>query len=144
MAQFIGTSMPSGFAGAITRGFYDNTVEQKQAVSDTIGFGIPVKLTGGKVAAVSAGTDAVYGFTVREYGQTDAVGAQSVPMATVLRRGYLAVKCTAGTPAAGGKVYLVTATGAITADSASATVLAGATFMGAADAAGIVEISYNI
>lgn len=141
MAQFIGSSMPSGFAGAITRGFYDNTVEQKQAASDSLGFGLPVKLAAGKVAAVTAGTDAVYGFTVREYGQNPS---QSVPMAAVLRRGYLAVKCTAGTPAAGGKVYLVTATGAITADSASATALAGATFMGAADADGIVEISYNI
>jgi len=145
MAQFIGSSMTSGFAGAITRGFFDTTIEQKQAAATGIGFGLPVKLdSDGKAAAVTAGTDAVYGFTLREYGQVDQDGRQDRAIVAVLRRGYIAVKCTAGTPAAGGAVYLETATGAITAESSSGTALAGATFMGAADADGLVEIAFNI
>lgn len=144
MTQFITSisPMPRGYAGQVTRGFYESTIETKEAAA-AIGFGLPVKLdTNGKAAAVTASSDDVYGFTVREYGQADAAGAQDEAFVAVLRRGYLAVKVT-GTAAPGGKVYLTSA-GALTATAASNTALAGATFCGKADADGIVEIAFNI
>lgn len=145
MTQFITSISPaaSGYAGQVTRGFYDSTVETKEAAA-ALEFGVPVKLDAtGKAAALTAGSDAVYGFTVREYGQADMSGKQTEAFVAVLRRGYIAVKVTGGTAAPGGKVYL-TAAGAVTAASPSTTALAGATFCGKADANGIVEIAFNI
>ena len=53
------------------------------------------------------------------------------------------MKVTAGAAKAGGKVY-ATAAGAISATAESNTEIAGAVFMGAADANGIAEVSFNI
>lgn len=142
MTQFISSisPMPHGFAGQVTRGFFDNTVETKEATT-AIGAGLAVKLdTTGKVAKVSAAADAVYGFVVREFGQAGSAEEQS--LVAVLRRGYLAIKVT-GAPAVGGKVYL-TSSGELTATAASNTAVPGATFCGTADASGIVEIAFNI
>ena len=144
MTQFITSISPaaSGYAGQVTRGFYDSTVETKEAAA-ALEFGVPVKLDAtGKAAALTAGSDAVYGFTVREYGQADMSGKQTEAFVSVLRRGYLAVK-SAGTPAPGGQVYL-TSVGALTAEKSSNTALSGASFCGKADADGLVEIAYNI
>lgn len=151
MPQFIGTSMPRGFAGALTRGFYDNTTEVKanDASAPVYAFGVPVKINsaGTGVTPVTAGSDAVYGFAVRLYGQVNfAPNGQSVQNqqpVTVLRRGYMAVAVTGGTAALGGKVYL-DASGKISADSSSNTEIPGCIFMGAADADGLAEIAFNI
>ena len=121
MSQFIGTSMPRGFAGEITRGFFDFTTEVHK----------------------NNGTVKAFGFAVREYGQVDAAGVQKDDILTVLRRGYMVVKTAGGTPALGGTVYLKT-DGTITADKGTNTAIPGCTFMGAADASGLVEIAFNI
>lgn len=142
MSQFISTSMPRGFAGQITRGFFDNTVEVKEAAA-VIPAGSPVKLSGGKVAACSAAADAVIGFAVREYGQADLSGNQEQQFVGVLRRGYIAVKLASGTASAGAQAYL-TAAGAISAASSGNTAITGCKFCGKADADGIVEIEFNI
>ena len=142
MSQFIGTSMPRGFAGDITRGYFDHTVEGRFSDGTVKSFGVPVKLSGDKVAATTATADVVYGFAARGYGQADCEGVQAMGQIGVLRRGYMAV-ASAGTPAAGAQVYL-SATGTITAGSDSTTAIPGCTFMGAKDADGLVEIAFNI
>lgn len=144
MAQFIGTSMPGAYAGDLTRGLYDCTVESHVNDGTITSFGVPVKLNSdGTVAACTATTDTVYGIVVREVGQVDNAGAYDMTLVNVLRRGYIAVKPDAGTPAVGGAAYL-SATGTITADSTSATAITGVTFKGAADANGVAEVEVNI
>ena len=78
MSQFIGTSMTPGYAGDLTRGLFDATIETKVNDGTVKAFGVPVKLSSGKAAAVSAASDAVYGFSVREYGQADNDGVQEM------------------------------------------------------------------
>lgn len=151
MPQFIGTSMTRGFAGDLTRGYYDNTTEVKvnDATAPVSAFGVPVKINsaGTGVTPVTAAADAVYGFSVRLVGQVYSSPAgqyvQSQQPVTVMRRGYMAVALESGTAALGGKVYL-NATGKISADSSGNTEISNCIFMGAADADGLVEIAFNI
>ena len=146
MAQFIGTSMTRGFAGMLTRGYFDNTTEVKanDKTTPVKGFGVPVKwnATQTAVTPVAAAADAVLGFAVRTFGQAipDAEGGsyQEQNLVTVLKRGYIAV---AGVE--GAQVYL-TSTGGLSATADSNTALAGAVFAGTKDADGLVEIAYNI
>lgn len=153
-AQFIGTSMTRGFAGELTRGYYDATTEVKanDATTPVVGFGVPVKLNTNAdgVTPCSATADKVYGFAVREYGQavpkirsSALVDEQDQALVTVMKRGYMAVKLASGTAKLGGKVYL-NATGGLTAETASNTAIPNCVFMGAADADGLVEIAFNI
>lgn len=150
MSQFIGTSMTKGFAGELTRGYFDNTTEvlQNDATTPVAAFGIPVKLNaaGTGVTPTAATGDAVYGFSVRQYGQTirneDGDDVQDMGFVTVLKRGYIAVALSTGTVKRGDKVY-IGASGEITATAASNTVLDGAYFMGPAEG-GLVEIAFNI
>lgn len=145
MSQFIGTTMPMGYEGSLSRAYFDNTIEAK--VNDGVkGFGVPVKLdtTTGKVQPCTSTGDTVFGFSLREYLQAPVKGsdgALTVGVLSVLRRGYFLAKV-AGTPAIGGKVYL-DASGALTADSASTTEIPNAVFAGKATD-GLVEIAYNI
>ena len=152
MAQFIGTSMPAGFAGDITRGFFDNTVEviKNDGTTPVKVFGVPVKLnsTSDAVTGCTATSDTVFGFIVREYGQavptSDGKWTQDMPFVSVLKRGYMAVKA-AGTPKKGATVYL-DASGALTAEagiSPANTEIPNCYFMGPANG-GLVEIAYNI
>lgn len=151
MAQFIGTSMTRGFAGMLTRGYYDNTTEIKvnDGTTPVKAFGVPVKLNaaGTGVTPVAAAADKVYGFAVRVYGQAsldkDGASYQEQKIVTVLRRGYIAVANVDGTAAPGGQVYLTTS-GGLSATSTSNTALTGAVFAGTKDADGLVEIAYNI
>lgn len=150
MSQFIGTSMTKGFAGELTRGFFDSTTEllKNDATAPVTTFGVPVKLNadGTGVTKTSATSDAVYGFSVRQYGQTirneDGDDVQDMGFVTVLRRGYIAVALASGTVKRGDAVYL-DATGAISASSSSTTKINGAIFMGPAEG-GLVEIAFNI
>lgn len=146
-AQFIGTSMTRGFAGELTRGYYDATTEVKanDATTPVVGFGVPVKLntSADGVTPCAATSDKVYGFAAREYGQADCEGKQAQAMVTVMKRGYMAVKLASGTAKLGGTVYL-NATGGLTAASASNTAIPNCVFMGAADSDGMVEIAFNI
>lgn len=143
MSQFIGTSMRRGYAGDVSRGYFDHTIESRMTDGSVKSFGVPVKISGNKIAATSAASDAVYGFVVRNYGQADMAGVQDMAAVGVLRRGYIVVKPVGGTAAFGGNVYL-DASGQITADSSSSTAIPSAQFMGAADADGLVEIAFNI
>lgn len=152
MAQFIGTSMTAGHVGAITRGFFDNTVEviKNDDTTPVAAFGVPVKLNtdADAVTGCTATSDAVIGFAVREYGQAVPTASgtytQDMPFVSVLKRGYMAVKA-AGTPKKGAAVYL-DASGALTAEAGSApanTAIPNCFFMGPANG-GLVEIAYNI
>ena len=143
MAQFIGTSMLRGFEGDITRGAFDYTTEIKANDADAPvqAFGIAVKLnaTADAVTPCDDDADAVYGISVREYHQE----GNPLNLVTVLKRGYIAVKPKAGTPALGGAVYL-DADGLISADSTGAVLIANAQWMGAKDADGLAELAFNI
>lgn len=152
MAQFIGTSMPAGFAGDITRGFFDRTVEviKNDGTAPVKAFGVPVKLnsTADGVTGCTATSDDVIGFAVREYGQaiptSDGGWTQDMPFVSVMKRGYMAVQA-AGTPKKGAAVYL-SATGTLTAEAGSSpanTAIQNCFFMGPANG-GLVEIAYNI
>lgn len=152
MAQFIGTSMTAGHVGAITRGFFDNTVEviKNDGTTPVKAFGVPVKLNSAAdgVTGCTATSDAVVGFAVLEYGQavptSDGKWTQDMPFVSVLKRGYMAVKA-AGTPKKGAAVYL-DASGALTAEAGSSpsnTAIPNCFFMGPANG-GLVEIAYNI
>jgi len=151
--------MPSGIPGDVSRKSH-STIEAHMAVAGFAAFGLFGKMdANGKFAPLATGDTAanVYGLIVRSYPtQTaqNALGA-AVPSAgfnDVLRRGYMTVKCNAGTAKAGGKVFVRIATGTeakpiggieAVADSTN-TIEVNATFMHAADASGNVEISYNI
>lgn len=143
--------MTRGFAGMLTRGFFDNTTEVKanDGTTPVQAFGIPVKWNTTKtgVTPVTAAADAVIGFAVRVYGQAipEAGGGsyQQQNIVTVLKRGYIAVAGVEGTITAGAQVYL-TSTGGLSATADSNTALAGAVFAGTKDADGLVEIAYNI
>ena len=147
MAQFIGTSMTRGFEGMLTRGFFDATTEIKanDGTAPVQGFGLAVKINAGAtgVTPCNDDADAVYGISVRVYGQADNAGIQEQTFVTVLRRGYIAVKPAAGTPALGGAVYL-NASGVLSADSTGGVLVANAHWMGAADADGLAELAFNI
>ena len=145
MSQFIGTTMPIGFAGTISRAFFDNTIEAK-VNGGVKGYGVPVKqnTTTGKVEPCTATSDAVYGFSVREYVQGSVADAILTKTVSVMRRGYFVAKVS-GTPAIGGKVYL-DASGQLTADAGSSpanTEIPNAVFVGTATD-GLAEIAFNI
>lgn len=147
MTSFIGTSMPRGYAGEITRGAFDYTTEAKEndkttPVSEA---GVFVSLTATGTATVATGTDAVYGVSLRDYRQ---IGPDGKPwpadrLVAILRRGYVAVQAE-GTPTIGAPVYLGE-NGIATATQASgAEAIPGCTFMSAKDSDGLAEIAFNI
>lgn len=148
------TRMPAGIPGALTRAEGQATIEPGifNSAAPVTAYGVPVKLVNGKVQPLAAAADAVYGILVRPFPITgananDPLGVAVPPtsgVCDVLRRGYIAVKNTAGVPAKGAQVYIDATTFAITATAASNTALAGAKFTGAADSAGNVEIEFNI
>lgn len=147
MSQFIGTSMERGFEGMLTRGYFDNTTEilPNDGTAPVAAFGIAVMLnaTADAVTPCTDDADPVYGISVRIYGQADNSGVQAQNLVTILKRGYIAVKPKAGTPARGGVVYIAP-DGSITADSTGAGTLTGAYWMGAKDADGLAELAFNI
>lgn len=168
MPQIITTSMPLGSPGDLTRDVREATVEANynSTTVPVLGFGLPVKLgaqamsvTGIVAADVSA---SIVGFSVREYPaypggsmQNLAAGA-GIPMSGaigIMKKGYMAVKVNAGTPAKEGVVYVRVAAPAgakviggieAVADSTNTIVVTNAQFMGPADADGNAEIRYNV
>lgn len=108
---------PSGVAGDITR--TDNTVVEPgllNAAKVPTAFGLPVKMTAGKVEAIEAGDTAasLYGFISRIApsisGDLTQTFGSGVPNADAVQgivvSGYMNVKCTIGTPARNGAVYM--------------------------------------
>lgn len=149
--------MPSGIAGDVSRKSH-STIEAHNTVAGFAGFGLFGKLNAdGKFAPLTSADAAVYGLIVRSYPTQSATNALGVAAPVkgfndVLRRGYMTVKCNAGTAKTGGKVYVrvgagtdVKPLGGIEAVAdAENTIEVNAIFMHNADASGNVEISYNI
>ena len=157
--------MPSGIPGDVSRPS-QSTIESVllDSANPFVGFGLFGKIVSGKFIPVGAGdaATAVYGLYVRPFPTTG--GAASDPLGTstppqgagignALRRGYMTVKNNAGTPAMNGQVYVRVAAAAAgkpigvieaAADSNNTIAITGAIFLSAADAAGNVEIAYNI
>lgn len=119
------------------------------------------KIAGEKFVPLEAGdaATAIYGILVRPYPTTasqDGLGKSTPAKAgigDVLRRGYMSVLLRSGTSAKGGAVYIRVGAPAAdkpvggveaAADGTNTIILPNASFMGAADASGNVEISYNI
>lgn len=141
--------MPAGFPGDVSRKT-EATVEAG-IMGDTVAFGSPVKLDGGKFVALSSASDIVYGFVVRPYPTMASAGG-SGSIQDVLRRGYMTVKLSQGTAAKGGQVYVrhTAETGKAVGDIEAAAVegktlaVPGCLFMGEADSSGNIELSYNL
>lgn len=162
MSNAILYRMPSGIPGDVSRKL-DSTVDTGifNPSLPFASYGIPVKLASGKIVPFAGGetTADLFGFLVRPYptqsaqeGLGAATPATSGP-GNVLRRGWMTVKCNAGTPAQGGTVYvrIAAASGAkviggleAVADSTNTVALTGVKFTNAGDANGNVEIEYNI
>lgn len=147
--------MPTGFAGDVTRS-HGAKIETGYVGGADIAYGVPVKVSGDKFVALEEGDAAadIYGFIVRSYPSggrtsTDEV-AEAGSLCGVLRSGYMAVPLAVGTAAKGAPVYVRTAVdtgkalGDIEVGSTAGNVAIPATFMGEADASGVVEIAYNI
>lgn len=140
----IGLSLNLGYAGNISRD-QDNIVTPRIVKSDSadILFGEPVILNTDNTYSRfgSTGTAATFaGIAVREVKQaTDYYAAagsyKAYEVCDVLERGSITVKCNAGTPTAGGKVYV-----RITANSSVPTGVVGQ-FEAAADSTNTIEIT---
>jgi hypothetical protein len=162
------TRIPAGIAGSVSR--VEHLTAEAQMPDPAVpitAFGLPVKIgTNGRLQPITTGdvATAVYGFLIRPMpgfaytGATTAFGPGAPPTVAdhaldVMRRGYMQVVINAGTASKNSPVYVrvAAATGPkplggieATADSTNTIVVVGATFMGAADASGNTEISYNI
>ncbi len=167
MTQVITNSLPMGVPGDLSRSIFSAVTEacNQYPTTPVFGFGLPVKLQGAdQVTGIVNGdaATAIVGFSVREFptqsgaGVNEAFGVATPPATgpiSVLKEGYMVVKNNAGTPAKEGVVYVRVAAAAAgkpiggveaVADSTNTIVVAGAAFMGAADADGNAEIRFRI
>lgn len=137
-----------GFPGTVSRSI-DDIIESfvNGESTDPILFGMPVALDGGKVVNVSASKTDIIGIAIRTakteetYKQGDAKYLAK-ELVDVLLRGSVVVAVSNGDPVAGGKVYVVKATGAIrtSADSSNTVEMANWKFKGGKDSNGYAEI----
>ena len=111
------TRMPSGISGTVQR---TDAATIEHCLLDTVNvpaaYGIPVKMVGGKIRALTATTDTVYGFLCRPYpsqqtsgGMNASAGAGAPSGGTVcdvLRRGYINTVIAGGTAAFNGAVQI--------------------------------------
>lgn len=151
--------MPSGIPGDVSRKSH-STIESHNMATPVAAFGLFVKMDalGNLAPLASADTAAsVYGLLVRSYPTTSATNdlGAAAPVKginDVMVRGYMTVKCNAGTAKKGGVVHVRIAAAAAgkpiggveaVADAAN-TIAVNARFMHDADAQGNVEIAYNI
>lgn len=150
--------MPAGFPGDASR-LASLTAEARfigATPPDAHGLAVKLDATTGTLLPLN-GDVAVYGFLLRvspaqDWSEDQDGSPKAGEMADVMRRGYMVVKCNAGTPVAGGTVYVRYANagadtplgGVEAAAVATETKAIAATFMGAADDDGNVEIAYNI
>jgi hypothetical protein len=154
--------MPSGIPGVVSRE-ENKTVESVpfDSAAPFAGFGLFGKIVNGKLDPVGAGdaATAVYGLLIKPFpsnSSQEGLGTAVPPttgVASVLRRGYATVLVNAGAAALNSPVYIRVANasagkpiGGIEAasDTTNTILVAGCTFMGAADASGNAEIAYNI
>ncbi len=148
----IGKTMNLGWIGRVSRDA-DVIIINRVASEDT-NFGAPVFLKGDNqirnYATATDETDAAFlGFAVAEVKQATSYNSNEVKYATkspvdVITRGTIVVQLgtTTETPLAGGKVYLVAATGKITSVATSNIELTNCKFTtGIKDANGCLEIT---
>lgn len=161
--------MPSGIPGALTRDSVA-TIEGIPFATNPgfTSYGVAAKIVGDQATSLVSGdaVSNVYGILVRPYPITGQqanapLGSATPPSvdneANILRRGYMTVENTQGTPSMNAPVYVRVADtdgtgfaiGSLSASQDSTTpadtvALPGAIFMGRADSAGNVEIAYNI
>lgn len=139
-----------GFAGAVSRSADDVVASYPSKETEAnIAFGAPVVLSGGGVKnwqTDSAAADFI-GFAVRVVKTPDTYGGSLASYAPgdtvdVLKRGAVIVNVSGGTPATGGSVYVVKATGKVTAlaDGSNTVQLTACRFAGAKDADGNAEL----
>ena len=148
MAGKVLSSFNNGFPGTVTRSI-DAIIESivNGEATAAIAFGAPVALSNGKVVNVSADTLNIIGIAARTI-KTEKTYAGNDPeyapkeMVDVIKRGTVAVLVSNGSPAAGGTVHIVKATGAIRAsqDSTNTVEMTGWKFKGPKDANNVAEI----
>ncbi len=152
--------MPAGIPGDVSR--KAGAVIEPAVTGSVIPFGSPVQLdAAGKITGPTAAANPVYGFLVRPYPTQSATPAQDAPgasgtaaagtVADVLRSGYMTVRLSS---AEGGKPVKGTPVKAVFEVAGSfnvgeialsqGTVIPRCFFMGEADGAGNVEISFNV
>ena len=150
--------MPSGIPGDVSRKSH-STIEAHILKGKLDAFGIFCKLIDKGLVPLEAADDRVYGLIVRSYPTQSAVNGMGAAapqeniVQDVLVRGYMTVKCNAGTAKKAGKVFVRVGAGTgvkpiggieAVADDVNTIELKNAMFMHEADAQGNVEISYNI
>ena len=125
MAGKVLDSFTHGWPGTVSRSTDAVITAQANRHTGDLGFGVPVVMDSGKTGVVPFGSDSaaadLVGFTVRSASKTpDTYGSNEGrihpgEIAEVLVRGSMTVEVSAGTPQPGGKVYVVKATGAVSA-----------------------------
>lgn len=159
------TRLPVGFPGRVSR---SDSLTIEPAIIDSgtppTAYGRPTKIVSGKLRGPASGDAGTVfnGWLVNPYptqSSTNGLGASPTPptsgLADNMKRGYMTVPLALGTAAKDGQVYVVTTAGgtvvvgdivtsASPAGGGTGVAVTGAFFMGPADAAGIVEIAYNI
>lgn len=141
-------SWKNGYPGTISRSI-DDIIEAIPSgeASASIAFGAPVALDGGKVINPTASKTDIIGIAARTIkteesylGNNPAYKPNEI--VDVIKRGSVAVLVSDGSPAAGGKVYVVKATGAIrtSADSTNTVEMANWKFKGPKDSNNVAEI----
>lgn len=142
----------NGYPGTVSRAV-DDIIESIPSgeASNPILFGAPVSLvqSNGKatVKNVTADTLDIIGIAVRTVKTEESYGGNNPQynakeVVDVLKRGSVAVLVSNGSPVAGGKVYIVKATGAIrtSADSSNTVEMSGWKFKGPKDGNNVAEI----
>lgn len=138
----------NGFPGTISRSI-DDVVESIVNGESTasIAFGAPVALVSGTVKNTSADNTNIIGIAVRTVKTEETYGGdnpvyKAKEMVDVLKRGTVSVLVSNGSPAAGGTVHIVKATGAIrtSQDSTNTVEMTGWKFKGGKDANNVAEI----
>lgn len=160
--------MPAGIPGALTRDSVATIEGIPFATNPGFNsYGVACKVVNGHITSIVSGDSesVVFGILVRPYpitGQQASapLGSSTPPSvdreANVLKRGYMTIENTQGTPSLNAPVYVRVADssgtglpmGSLSAsqDSTASDTpqLTGAVFMGAADSSGNVEIAFNI
>ena len=148
--------MPAGFPGRVSR--KSNVTLEPVSLGADLPFGAPGKIVDGKLVPLADGDGAelIYGFLACQYPTQSAMDEAGVgigpkgTLQSVMRRGYMTMRVTSGTPAKDAPVYVVTAAagaalGSLSASSgAGLAAIPGCEFQGEADAGGNTEISFNI
>lgn len=144
---------PAGVAGDVTR--RESAVISAEILDTTTTptvFGSPVTMVSGKIQPINADSEVVYGFLVRPYpsqGTSNEALETATPddsqIADVMRRGYMTVKCTTGTPSKNAAVYVNWDDGTLqTTQGGNEDLIPDCFFTGEGDANGNVEISFGI